>query len=199
MTKLKIDTILDWYDEPLTFIARDEQGKAYLCYIIGNGEYLTLPINNERIGLLLRQESDLRDIYLLSNTYNIAKYHSDSDIELGEAKTYSEIEHLLPAKDHYVNDSFDKWIRGDNSDLKTPPPPPEPDPTPKKVFENEVLICDLEDKVKVLSRNQRFHRSLLLAIIAFLFILLSLILWQSSSIRSIERELYFLSSINIWR
>lgn len=61
---LKIDKILDFYDEPQLFIARDKFDAQYICLLYDDTpKYTAVKISNERLKQFLSGKLDLRDLF----------------------------------------------------------------------------------------------------------------------------------------
>lgn len=64
--KLTIDRILDFYDVPQLFIAKDAFDTTYLCLLYNDEPsclYTAIRISNNRLQEFLNGEKDLRDLY----------------------------------------------------------------------------------------------------------------------------------------
>lgn len=65
--ELIVDKILDYYDEPQLFIARDMFGTQYICLLYadeGKSRYTAIKISNGRLSDFLAGKVDLRRLFL---------------------------------------------------------------------------------------------------------------------------------------
>jgi hypothetical protein len=65
--ELKLDKILDFYDVPQLFIAKDKFGAQYICLLYDDStvcKYTAVKISGERMRAFLEGKTELRDIYL---------------------------------------------------------------------------------------------------------------------------------------
>lgn len=64
---LRLDKILDFYDEPQLFIGRDKFDAQYICLLYDDSsvcKYTAVKISGERLRNFLEGKTDLREIYL---------------------------------------------------------------------------------------------------------------------------------------
>lgn len=65
--ELRIDKILDYYDEPQLFVARDKFDAQYICLLCGGDEgdrYTAVKISNGRLSDFLGGKVDLRQLFV---------------------------------------------------------------------------------------------------------------------------------------
>lgn len=65
--ELRIDKILDYYDEPQLFIARDMFDAQYICLLYADDEkprYTAVKISNAKLTDFLRGKIDLRQVFV---------------------------------------------------------------------------------------------------------------------------------------
>ena len=65
--ELRIDKILDYYDEPQLFIARDMFDAQYICLLYADDEkpkYTAVKISNTKLTDFLRGKIDLRQVFV---------------------------------------------------------------------------------------------------------------------------------------
>jgi len=66
MAKLRIETILEYYDQPQLFVARDSFDTLYLCLLYDDEilpEYTAIRISQNRMNDFLNGNEDLRDVF----------------------------------------------------------------------------------------------------------------------------------------
>jgi len=66
MAKLRIETILEYYDQPQLFVARDSFDTLYLCLLYDDEilpEYTAIRISQRRMNDFLNGIEDLRDVF----------------------------------------------------------------------------------------------------------------------------------------
>lgn len=71
--ELKIDKILDFYDVPQLFIAKDKFGAQYICLLYDDTtacKYTAVKISGERLRSFLEGKTELRDIYVRPENKN---------------------------------------------------------------------------------------------------------------------------------
>lgn len=72
---LRLDKILDYYDEPQLFVARDKFDALYICLLYDDAtayRYTAVKISNIRLNGFLSGKEDLRAIFV--NPENIGEY-----------------------------------------------------------------------------------------------------------------------------
>lgn len=65
--EIRLDKILDFYDEPQLFIGRDKFDAQYICLLYDDTSvcrYTAVKISGERLRSFLEGKTDLREIYL---------------------------------------------------------------------------------------------------------------------------------------
>lgn len=65
--ELRIDKILDFYDEPQLFIARDKFGAQYICLLYADDhelKYTAIKISNDKLSDFLSGKVDLRQLFV---------------------------------------------------------------------------------------------------------------------------------------
>ena len=107
---LKVDSVLEFYDNPQLMTARDCFDTLYLCLLYEDSplcKYVAIRISSKRLGEFLKGEKDLRSLFLLPeqrNEYFEAVY--DKDKLCLRPNTSQEIsEEKLPAEGYFLDKS----------------------------------------------------------------------------------------------
>ncbi len=107
---LKVDTILEYYDNPQLMTARDCFGILYLCLLYEDSplcQYVAIRVSAKRLGELCRGEKDLRSLFLSpeeQKEYFEVSYDNDK-LRL-HPQPLSEIsEDMLPAEGWFFDKS----------------------------------------------------------------------------------------------
>ena len=102
---LTIDKILDYYDEPQLFIARDMFDAQYICLLYADDEkpkYTAVKISNAKLTDFLSGKVDLRQLFvspeMKGEYYEVVG--NDDHLSILDADTQESITVHLPIKDH---------------------------------------------------------------------------------------------------
>lgn len=105
---LKIDTILDYYDNPQLLTARDCFDTLYLCLLYEDFpqcKYTAIKISSRRLNEFFRGKKDLRNLFLTpegnKEYFNVA--YDDNQFFLHQEVTHEISEDRLPAEGYFLD------------------------------------------------------------------------------------------------
>lgn len=120
MRTLTLEKILDYYDVPQIFVAKDAMDTRYLCLLfsyddVNRFQYIGVQVSQQRLDTYVKGKLDLRDAYLKPEAENAVFLVTVKNEVISAVKQLqpSEItEDMLPEKDYFFD--VDNYVDKDD-------------------------------------------------------------------------------------